>query len=692
MSTEKVKKTRNILFLGHQGSGKTSLVESLVSFINKTPKGSIERKNTVSDYTNEEKNRLSSCSLSVLTTEYKGHQLTFLDAPGNDNFVSDIISVLDMIKGAVLVIDAQRGIEVGTVKHYNLLKEHGVPTLIYLNKMDKEDINFNALLDEISTELGPEAVPFVYPLGKVEGFDGFINVINLKALKFEKNKMVEAEVHDDKMDKVTELNNVLSEKVALTSDELLEKFFEGTPLTKDEIRKGLHTAIISGELKPILVGSIKNDIAVETLLEMLINYIPDPTTLKPYKGKDETGKEVTRKTDPNEPFSAYVFKTMFDQYKGVINVIKVCSGTLRVGDDIYVPSSQSKQRVGQMFSLFGERMDSITEAFAGQIVAITKLDDVYTGDTLCDVKQVTIYAPAKLPTPVYYKALKPKNPRDEEKLFSSLTKLKAEDPVLDVTRNVETKQLLIGGLSDSHLAFILEKINNIFSIDVDTFAPKIAYRETIKGTTTAPGRYIKQSGGSGFYGVVEMRFEPSGSDENVFAEEVFGGAVPKNYFPAVEKGFRESVQQGQLAGFPVVGMKAVLTDGKYHSVDSNEQAFRMAAILAYREAYMKCKPTLLEPVMKLTIYAHNEFTGNIMNDLNQRRARIQSIDEKANHMQEIVALVPEAETLEYASTLRVLSQGSATFDREFDSYQEVPSYLIDGIIKSDSRLDNKDAK
>ncbi|MGI6644181.1 MAG: elongation factor G [Bacilli bacterium] len=688
---DKVKNIRNILFLGHQGSGKTSLVESIVSYVNKTPKGSIERKNTVSDFTDEEKSRLSSCSLSVITLNYEGYQLNLLDAPGNDNFISDIIGALNMVKGAVLVIDAQRGIEVGTVKHYNLLVEHGIPTFIYLNKMDKEDINFQKLLDEISEKLGKEAVPFVYPLGHGEAFDGFINVLDLKAYRFDGKKAVEEEIHDDKKAIVTALNNEITEKVALTSDELLEKFFSEIPLTKEEVQNGIHQAIMRNELRPIVVGSINNDIAVPTLLKMLITYLPSPSELKAYEGVDENNQKVERKTTVDAPFSAYVFKTMFDQYKGATNIIKVCSGTLRTGDDIYIPSTRSKQRVGQIHRIFGEKLDNIQEAYAGEIVALTKLDNVNTGDTLSDVKDVVILPKENLPTAVYFKAVKPVNPRDDEKLFSSLLKLQAEDPVLEVKRNNETKQLLIGGLSDSHLAFVLEKIKNMFNIPVETFAPKIAYRETVKQEATAPGRYIKQSGGSGFYGVVEMRFGPSGSEENVFAEEIFGGAVPKNYFPAVEKGFRESLEQGLLAGFPVVGMKAVLIDGKYHSVDSNEQAFRMAAVLAYREAYLKCDPTLLEPVMKLSIYVNNEFTGNVMNDLNQRRSRIISMDEKANHIQEIVALVPESETLEYASTLRVLSQGSGYFNREFDSYQEVPRYLVDNIIKTESRL-NKEGK
>jgi elongation factor G len=342
-----------------------------------------------------------------------------------------------------------------------------------------------------------------------------------------------------------------------------------------------------------------------------------------------------------------------------------------------------------MFFLFGKEQIPTNEAFAGDIVAINKMDAIVTGYTLCDKNNVIQYPRPKYPTAVYYRALEVKNAKDEEKLYMALSKMQMEDPTLDVNRNAETKQLLLGALSDSHIAYVLEKVQNSFNIPVDLVAPRINYRETIKNVATAPGRYIKQSGGSGFYGVVEMRFEPSGSDENVFTEEVFGGAVPRNYFPAVEKGFFEATQSGLLAGFPVVGMKAVLTDGKYHSVDSNELAFKMAAVLAFKEAYMKCNPTLLEPIMKITINVNNEFTGNIMNDLNQRRARILSMDEKGHDIQEIVALVPEVEILDYAIKMRLLSQGSGYFNRQFDSYQQVPSAMVDDIIKAYAKFNEE---
>ena len=679
METEKI---RNILFLGHQGSGKTTLVESLAGIINKTPKGAVENKNTISDYTDEEKNRLSSCNLSVLSLDYNGYRLNLLDAPGNDDFVFDVIGVLDMVKGAVLVIDATKRIEVGTIKHYNLLKKHGVPTLIFVNKMDKEMIDFESLLEEINQKLGKKAVSFVYPIGHQEAFDGFINVVTLKARKFDGKQMIDDVIYDDKKEKILSLHNVIAEQVALTDEAMLEKFFGGETLSMEEIHRGLHAAVISGEIAPVLVGSAKKDIGILTMLEMLIDYLPNPAELKPYAGFDKDGKELIRKTIPNEPFSAYVFKTFFDQYKGAINVVKIASGTLNLGDAILCPNPQATMKVSQMFTLLGNKQTAITTASAGDIIGLSKLDNVITGHTLCDKANPITYPRAKYPTSVYYRAIAAKVSKDEEKLYSSLTKLQIEDPCLDVHRNNETKQLLMGGLSDSHLNYVLERVKNIFSIQVDVAAPKIAYREAVKREATAPGRYIKQSGGSGFYGVVEMRFGPSGSDANVFEETVFGGAVPKNYFPAVEKGFIESTEHGLLSGFPVIGIKAVLLDGKYHPVDSNELAFKMASILAFKEAYMNCGPTLLEPIMKIMIRVGNEFTGNIMNDLNQRRARVLSIEEKGHDQQEITALVPESEILDYAIRLRVLSQGSGFFNREFDSYQEVPSYLVDGIVKA----------
>ncbi len=685
-------KIRNIIFLGHQGSGKTSLVESLAALAYKTPKGSIERKNTISDYTIEEKNRLSSCNMAIVPIEYNGYKLNLIDVPGNDSFVYEIIGVLDMIKGAVLVIDAQKGLEVGTIKHYNFLRKHGVPTFIFINKLDKESIKHEELLENIKTKLGKSAISFVYPLGKLDTFDGFIDIISLKAKRHNGTECVEEPIHDDKKEKIMELHNVIAEQVAVTDEALLEKFFSGETLTKEEINTGLHAAVLAGDLTPILVGSALKDIGLDTMLDMMITYLPNPNELKPYVVKDNHGNEIVRNTISSDPFSAYVFKTMLDQYKGSTNIVKVMSGTLSLGDEIYCPNTQNTFKVSQMFFLFGAKQTPIDKVYAGDIVALAKLEGITTGYTLCDKNNPITYPRAKYPTAVYYRAVVVKNPKDEEKLGSSLNKLQIEDPILEVSRNTETKQLLIGGLSNSHLAYVLERIQNMYQISVDVVPPKINYRETIRKEATAPGRYVKQSGGSGFYGVVEMKFLPSGSDKNEFSEEIFGGSVPKNYIPAVEKGFFESVNQGLLAGFPVLGMKGVLLDGKYHPVDSNELAFKMASMLAFKEAYMKCSPTILEPIMKITISVSNDFTGSIMNDLNQRRARIMSMDEKANDIQEIVALVPEVEILDYVTNLHVLSQGSGFFNRQFDSYQEVPTQLIEAVVRDNSLLKQTESK
>ncbi|MDI9510498.1 MAG: elongation factor G [Bacilli bacterium] len=679
-------KIRNIIFLGHQGSGKTTLVEQIASNILKQPAGSVERKNTISDFTPEEKARLTSCSMSVVSLDYNGYRLNLLDAPGNDDFVADVVGVLDFVKAAVLVVDTGK-IEVGTVKHFNLLKKYGVPTFIFVNKLDKELVNFDEVLEKITGTLGKKGVSFTYPLNDGKVFNGFVDVTTLKAVKADGSKRVEVELDEATKAKVSEMNNALVEQVALTDDALLEKFFSGEELSAEEIANGLKKAVLSGEIAPVVVGSSTENIGVNTLVDMALTYLPSPAFIKEMKGKDRGNNEVVRAISENGPFSAYVFKTVYDQYKGTTNYAFVVSGSLELGSDVYNAELNSTMRASQMFSLLGAKQNNIQKAIAGDIVAFAKLDGITTGHTLCDKNDVVTFPRANYPTIVYRRAISAKNSRDEEKLVQALYRVAAEDPTLEITRVPETKQLLLGGLSDSHLNFVLDKVKTTFGFEANTDAPQVIYRETVKREASAVGRYVKQSGGSGFYGVVEMRFGPSGSDENVFTEEIFGGTVPKNYHPAVEKGFFESVQEGQLAGFPVIGMKATLFDGKYHSVDSNEQAFRMAAILAYREAYMNCAPTLLEPIMKITISVTNEFTGNVMNDLNQRRARVLSMDESGYGTQEITALVPEAELLDYAIKLRVLSQGSGSFNSEFDSYQEVPTNLLQGVIAANSRLE-----
>lgn len=671
---------RNIAVLGHQSSGKTTLVESLASITDNFDAGTIERKNTISDFLIEEKNRGSSCSLSVVPIFYSGYKINLIDIPGNDDFIYEALGVTRLIKGAILVVDAAKGIEVETIKHYNLLKKRGIPTIIFLNKMDKDNIKFEELVHNIKDKFGKQCVPFCYPIGKNENFDGFVNVVTLKARKYNGKECVDDVIYDDKKPIILNLHNKLSEQVALTNDELLEKFFAGTALSMDEIHAGLRNAVLSGDITPIMVGCATKKIGLHTLLDMFIKYMPNPEHLKPYSGFDDDGKEIQRLTKDGEPFSGYVFKTQINSYTGAYSIIKINSGSIGVGDEIYCPNSKETQKVSSLFFLRGEARTNITRAYAGDIVALAKIENVKTGDTICSTSAHIMYKPVVYPTAVYFVAIEVKDKKYEEKLNSCIAKIKMEDPCIEVRRNVETKQTLIGGTSETHLNYIFDKIKNTYDIELNKSAPKIAYRETIKKKATAEGRYIKQSGGSGFYGVVSMSFEPSGSDENIFEEKVFGGAVPKNYFPAVEKGFFEATKEGSYLGYPVIGVRATLLDGKYHDVDSNELAFKMASIIAFKEAYKNAVPALLEPYIKVVISCQSENIGNVMGDLNQRRARILSYDEVENDSQEITAIVPESEMLDYVSKLRVLTQGGGYFNRVFDSYQEVPNFILDKIL------------
>lgn len=678
------KNIRNVAVLGHQGAGKTSLVEALYFTTYNKEKGSVEKKNTVSDYLKEEKARLSSISTSIVPLLYQDHKINLLDIPGNDDFIWEAISITHSVKGAVVVVDAQSKVQVGTIKHLNMLKKRGIPTIIYVNKMDKGNPNYEEILADLVSHFGKVCVPFTMPLGHNDNFDGFVNVVDLKARKYNGKECVDDEIYEDKKLKVFELHNTICESVALTDDELLDKFFSGTPLTNEEIHVGLRKGVLNGELIPVIFGSAQNNIGCHTLLSMFIDYLPSPTDLKPYEGYDASNNEITRKTDVNEPFSAYVFKTTIDPYLGAINYLKVDSGRLHLGDEVYCPQTRNTYKVSSLFTLCGKTQTNVDEVIAGDIACISKLDDINTSFTLCDKNNVIVYKQVKFPTAVAFKAISLKDKKDEEKLNPALAKIKKEDPTIEIKRNVETKQLLVGGLSDSHLQFIFSKLKDNFGLELVLEEPKICYRETIKKPAQAVGRYIKQSGGSGFYGVVDMKFEPA--EESAFTEEIFGGSVPKNYFPAVEKGFYEALNQGLLAGFPVIGVKATLVDGKYHSVDSNELAFKMAAILAFKEAYPNCKPTILEPILRVNINIDNKYLGDVLSDLNSRRAKVQEVNDKEDETSQIIATIPESETLDYVTKLKALTQGSGFFNRTFEGYEEVPEQFKQKIINECSLL------
>ena len=675
---------RNVAVLGHQGSGKTTLVESLAYKVGLiSEKGSIEKKNTISDYLMDEKKKQLSISSSIVPLVYNDHKINLIDVPGNDDFIYETIGITRLIKGAILVIDASRGVQIGTVKHFNLLKKRGVPIFIYINKMDKENVNFTELYEEIVEKLDKKCVPFSYPIGRKENFDGFVNVVELKARKYNGVTCEDDEIYEDKRQIVFELHNRLCEAVATTDDALLEKFFSGEELSRDEIRQGLRKGVLEGELYPIIVGSAAKDIGINTLLTMLVDYLPSPADLKPYVATDEEGNEVEIKTEINSEASLYVFKNSYSSYQGLTSIFKVNSGVIKVGDEVYCPNNDKTYRISTLFEVVGEKLNPVTEVSAGDIGATTKLEDIRLSYTLCSPKRVIKYKQVNYPTATYFKALDFATKADSDKFFPSLEKIMIEDPSIELRKNQTTNQILVGGLSSSHLAYVFERLKNNYKINFTPVTPKIVYKETITKKASAEGRYIKQSGGSGYYGVVNMDFEPV--EETSFGSTVFGGHIDKGYFPAVEKGFNEALQHGQLVGAPVINVKATLTDGKQHSVDSTEMAFKHAAILAFKDAYMKCGPILLEPFDKITVNVSNDYLGAVLSDLSKRRGKIQSSEEDAYGNLDVVALVPEAEIQEYANELKAITKSTAFFNLEFYDYEKVPDLLAQKIIEENKK-------
>ena len=675
---------RNVAVLGHQGSGKTTLVESLAYKVGLiSEKGTIEKKNTISDYLMDEKKKQLSISSSIVPLVYNDHKINLIDVPGNDDFIYETIGITRLIKGAILVIDASRGVQIGTVKHFNLLKKRGVPIFIYINKMDKENVNFTELYEEIVEKLDKKCVPFSYPIGRKENFDGFVNVVELKARKYNGVTCEDDEIYEDKRQIVFELHNRLCEAVATTDDALLEKFFSGEELSRDEIRQGLRKGVLEGELYPIIVGSAAKDIGINTLLTMLVDYLPSPADLKPYVATDEEGNEVEIKTEINSEASLYVFKNSYSSYQGLTSIFKVNSGVIKVGDEVYCPNNDKTYRISTLFEVVGEKLNPVTEVSAGDIGATTKLEDIRLSYTLCSPKRVIKYKQVNYPTATYFKALDFATKADSDKFFPSLEKIMIEDPSIELRKNQTTNQILVGGLSSSHLAYVFERLKNNYKINFTPVTPKIVYKETITKKASAEGRYIKQSGGSGYYGVVNMDFEPA--EETSFGSTVFGGHIDKGYFPAVEKGFNEALQHGQLVGAPVINVKATLTDGKQHSVDSNEMAFKNAAILSFKDAYMKCGPILLEPFDKITVNVSNDYLGAVLSDLSKRRGKIQSSEEDAYGNLDVVALVPEAEIQEYANELKAITKSTAFFNLEFYDYEKVPDLLAQKIIEENKK-------
>lgn len=621
-------KIRNIAVLGHSGCGKTNLLETIAhaANVNKIPKLS--------------NNVQMTYSMSLMPVEYEGCKFNFIDTPGYTDFTGDVISALSASDAAIIVIDATDPMQVGTEKALELTE--GIPKIMFINKIDNEKARYKDVIEMLDSKFENKIIPMISPEFK----DGkFIKLHNV----FEDYEGL----NDEFRQQAERAYEALMELIAETDDDYLEKFFEGEELTIEEKRNGITVGIKKGDIVPVISGSTINNVGTKEILTTLKNYI-DP-----------------RFTDEKAPFNGVVFKTFVDPFVGKISYIKITEGSIKKDTEVYNLRTKNKVKIANVYTIRGEELIELDEAYAGDIIVVTKLPEIQTGDGISESLDSEISIELKFPKPQIYYASTPRNKKDEEKMASIVTKLVSEDPTLDYYRNNETRQALIGGQGELHIKNLIAKMKDKFGLDVDLHDIKVAYRETIKASSDVEGKHKKQSGGHGQYGHVKIRFSRSEEDFE-FSEELFGGSVPKSYIPAVEKGILESMEKGVLAGYPVTHIKAVLYDGSYHDVDSSEMAFKLASSIAFRKGMEDAKPVLLEPIMKMTITVPEEYMGDVMGDMNKRRGRILGMESSSKGKQILEALAPQSETFSYAIDLKSITQGRGVFESEFDSYSEVP--------------------
>ena len=665
---------RNVCLLGHSGSGKSALAESLLYMT-----GAIDRigknadGNTVSDYDPEEIRRNISISTSLIPLTYKNMKINLLDTPGGFDFSGAVMEALRAADAAIIVCSAKDGITVGFEKAWKYCEERNMPCFIYISKVDEENadynVTFNALRERYGNRIAPVVVPIWDDNHKVTGI---IDVLNKRAFEMHNLKRVEIPVPEGKESVITEFNDALKESVAETSDEFMDKFFGGEDFTYAEMIKGLHTGVVTRTLFPVLCGSGVTCLGSLMLMDHILDLFPNPVEGNYHKATTADGKTEEFVVSPGGVPAAYVFKTVSDQY-GKYSYIKVLSGTINSDTTLVNARTGETEKLGRLYTMCGKKATEVKELSCGDIGAIGKMDKVKTGDTLCDPRKVVSLKGIPYAEPCYSMAIAPKVKGQDEKVAAGLNRLNDEDPSFTMYSNPETKQLVISGAGDQQLDVLVAKLKSRFGVDAVLSPAKVAYRERIKKKVEAHGRHKKQTGGSGQFGDVWVRFEPQEEqDDLIFAEEVFGGSVHKNFYSAVEKGLREAVQKGPLAGYPMVNMKATLYDGSYHPVDSNEMAFKMAAILAFKEAMPNAAPTLLEPIGALAVTVPDSYMGDIIGDLNKRRGRVMGMNPAGDGNTVVEAEVPMAEMSSYAIDLRAMTQARGSFTLKFERYEEVP--------------------
>lgn len=661
---------RNIGIVSHQGAGKTSLTESMLFNTGTTSRlGKVDEGNTVADYHPEEIKRKITVNTSLVACEWKDAKINLLDTPGFSDFFGEVKGALRVADCLLMVIDAVAGVEVSTEIIWDLADENDIPRIAFVNKMDRENADFTKALDSMRDKLTKQIVPIQFPIGAEASFNGIVDLIEMKAYKYEgSGKASEIPIPGDLMSDVETYREMMIEAAAEGDDELTLKYLDGEELTNEEIINGLKLGIASGKVVPVLCGSALKNMGADQLLNVLVDYAPSPLD------------RVEDKSVQTKPMAALVFKTMADPYVGRINFFKVYQGTFKGDTYAYNTRKEADEKVSQLFSMQGKTQIQVSEFKFGDIGVVAKLAHTNTGDTLTTKDSGVVLEGVDFPIPTLTVAIEPKSKGDEDKLGNAINRLLEEDPTLRLEKNVETRQTLLTGMGEAHIDITIERLQRKFGVEVKTKETRVPYRETIKGTATkVEGKHKKQSGGHGQFGHVYIDVAPFPDGDLEFTESIFGGSVPRQYIPAVEKGVRESMVEGILAGYPVTNIKVNLQDGSFHPVDSSEMAFKIAASLAFRKACEQAKPVLLEPIMDVEIKVPDQFMGDIMGDLNSKRGRILGM-EKSGNLQVIKANVPLSEMYRYAIDLKSITQGRGSFTMEFARYEEVPSSMADKII------------
>ncbi len=692
MDRFEMEKIRNVALFGHGDSGKTSLAEAMLFNAGVIKRmGRVDEGNTVSDFDPDEQKRGISVSATPLAMEWKGHKINLLDTPGFADFIGEVISALRVIDGAVFVLSAVAGVEVQTELVWKMADNYGYPRIVFVNKMDRENASFQRCLEQLQQLYGSRVVPFQLPIGEEHAFRGVIDLIAAKAYTYDENgKAQEADIPAEMSEQVQEAREKIIEGAAEACDELMEKYLEGEELDEGEVLAALLGGVSEGTIIPVLCGSATHNIAIEPLANAIVNSLPSPARLEEITGtKRGSDEDISFKAREDSPLAALVFSTISDPYVGKLTYFRVFSGTFASDTTVYNPVCDKEERVGQVFIVRGKNQIAVREIPAGDIGGVAKLTETATGDTLCDKENPIVLPAIAFPEPIMSLAVEPKTKGDEDKLSVALSRLSEEDPTFNVRRDSEVKQTIISGMGEAHLDIMMERMARKFGVNVNTELPRVPYKETIRKSAKAEGKHKKQTGGHGQFGIAWVELEPLEKGAGFeFVDKIVGGVIPRQFIPSVEKGVRKAMEEGYLAGYPVVDFRATVYDGKYHPVDSSDISFQIAGSLALKNAMADAEPYLLEPIMNVEILVPEAYMGDVIGDLNAKRGRILGMEAEGG-LQLVRAQVPMAEMLRYSIDLRSITGGRGTFSMSFSHYEEVPSHIASKIIEA-SREEKKD--